>query len=896
MIHPVSSLSRVVAFIACFCSLSFTTAMLSPQPGADAAGFQSPRQPEDVRTLAPGAPVERGISGGQTHGYRIALGAGQFALVQVEQRGADVVLTAGGPDGKEFAVVDLRLGGMGVEPLAIVADGAGEYVFKVISTNPKAAPGTYEAKIGEPRAATEQDRARARAQAICYEAGMLSVEKSPEAKHKAVQLYEEALPLWQQVPEPLWEAAALHRLGRLHIDLTEFREAKEYFSRSVIARRAIGDRRGEASAQNGICEALHYLGDVKGKAECLNALVPIYRELSDRLEQAKVQSNIANTYRELGEYQAALQSARQALGDFQAEGDRVQESFALNTLGQIYRSLNEHQLALDHYERALAIRREGSDRRRLGLTLGDIGAIYFELGDFPRALDYFNQALAISEELGDRRTKAIRLQSLGELWKRTGETAKALDALAQSLALGRAVGDRRAEGRTLIAMSDLYVHLGEKEKARDALTEALELSRATGDPVGEAAALRRIGRLAAAGGDRQRAIDLLQQSLSRSLATGDLTGTHNALVDLAEIEREANNLNGAREYCEKALELTESIRVKVLHPELRASYLATRQDEYELYADLLMQLHQQQPNAGHAAAAFEISERGRARSLLETLAEARADIRQGVDAGLLAEERTLADRIRVKEQQRAQLTAANPREALGETLAKEIGGLLNEYQSLQARIRAASPRYAALTQPQPVTAAEIQTQQLDGDTILLEFALGEKQSWLWAVTRDSLQCHRLPPRAEIEAAARNVYELLTARQPQKDLSETEQLKRIAGADAKLRTSTAALSRMLLGPVAAQLQQEWQGKRLAVVASGALEYVPFAALPEPGAGENRPQSPAPSHQPLLLNHEIVNLPSASVLSVIRREFSGRPAAAKTLAVLADPVFEANDPRL
>ena len=97
-----------------------------------------------------------------------------------------------------------------------------------------------------------------------------------------------------------------------------------------------------------------------------------------------------------------------------------------------------------------------------------------------------------------------------------------------------------------------------------------------------------------------------------------------------------------------------------------------------------MQLHQQQPNAGYAAAAFEISERGRARSLLETLAEARADIRQGVDAGLLAEERKLVDRIRLKEQQRAQLAGKSPAAKQTEAVAKEIGDLLNEYQSLQA--------------------------------------------------------------------------------------------------------------------------------------------------------------------------------------------------------------------
>jgi tetratricopeptide (TPR) repeat protein len=882
---------------------------------------EATRQPQDSQSLSIGAPIERELPGGQTHTYRIALDAGQFALVQVKQLGVDVALTASGPDGKGFASVNLRLSGEGEEPLAIVADAAGEYILKVTSRNPKsAAVGRYEARIGELRAATERDRARIKAQTLSHEAQTLSLERAPEAKRKAAQLCEEALMLWRQVPDPLWEASLLSRLGRLYTDLTEFRQAKDFYSRAVIAKKTIGDRRGEAAAQDGVCRALQLMGDRKGADECLGALLPIYRELGDRLDEARVLMNIAVIINGRGDHQAALQLAWQALGVFQAEGDRVQQSNAHQTLGQIYGRMNEQQMALDHYERALAIRREGGDKRSVGVTLADTGVIYYHMGDYPRALDYYKQALAIMEEVGDRRTKAILLQSLGVLWKKTGETAKALDAQTQSLALARAVGDRRAEGRTLHAIADLYLLQGEKEKARESLTQALELARGAGDPVGEAAILRQVGRMAAASGDWRQSIDLFQQSLSLSRATGDLQGERDSLGNLAETERKRNNLSEARDYLEKAIELTESLRVKTLRQELRASYLASRQGEYEQYADLLMDLHEQQPNAGYATAAFEVSERGRARSLLETLAEARADIRQGVDAALLAEEGKLADRIRLKEQQRAQLAENSRAAKQTEALAKEIGDLLNEYQSLQARIRASSPRYSALTQPQPATAAEVQKQCLDSNTVLLEFSLGAKRSWLWAVTPEAITGYALPPRAEIETSARNVYELLTVRQPKKDLTEAERLKRIAEADAKLRSETATLSRTLLGPISAQLRQEWKGKRLAIVASGALEYVPFAALPQPemerqSDGEtephgdratgrqrargtpSRPVAPSPRRPvALVADHEIVNLPSASALAALRRETVGRQPAAKTLAVIADPVFEPNDPRV
>jgi CHAT domain-containing protein len=190
-----------------------------------------------------------------------------------------------------------------------------------------------------------------------------------------------------------------------------------------------------------------------------------------------------------------------------------------------------------------------------------------------------------------------------------------------------------------------------------------------------------------------------------------------------------------------------------------------------------------------------------------------------------------------------------------------------------------------LTQPQPVTAAEVQTQCLDSQTILLEYQLGEKRSWLWAITPEAITGYGLPPRADIETSARKIYELLTARQSRKDLTESQRQAFIDEADAKFRTESAALSRTLFGPISIRLRQEWKGKRLVIVASGALQYAPFAALPPPEADGQ-----------MIANHEIVYIPSASALAELRRETADRKPAAKTLAVIADPVFEPDDPRV
>src|SRR5581483_6665252 len=105
-----------------------------------------------------------------------------------------------------------------------------------------------------------------------------------------------------------------------------------------------------------------------------------------------------------------------------------------------------------------------------------------------------------------------------------------------------------------------------------------------------------------------------------------------------------------------------------------------------------------------------------------------------------------------------------------------------------------------------------------------------------------------------------------------------------------------LSRMVIGPAATLLGNH----RLLVVADGALQYVPFAALPAPPAPassvNDKRQMTKVESRPLIADHEIVNLPSASALAVLRRELDGRKPAEKAVAVIADPVFSADDERL
>jgi CHAT domain-containing protein len=96
--------------------------------------------------------------------------------------------------------------------------------------------------------------------------------------------------------------------------------------------------------------------------------------------------------------------------------------------------------------------------------------------------------------------------------------------------------------------------------------------------------------------------------------------------------------------------------------------------------------------------------------------------------------------------------------------------------------------------------------------------------------------------------------------------------------------------MLLGPVASRIGS----KRLLIVGDGVLRSIPFEALPMPDPSIGVSPGNA-DRDPLVSAHEIVMLPSAMTLAALRSERKAIEAT-KTIAVIADPVFEKDDPRV
>ena len=800
----------------------------------------------------------------------------------------------------------------------------------------------YQVVLVDYRATPELEKGLKAARDVFAAAQLLQQQRTPIAARQAVEKYTEALQMWRALGDQTEEAVTLNALGETHFQLAAYDTARQFYQAANELWRDTRLLRGLATTTLNLGETYYQLEQYPLAVEHLNQALPWQRDLKDTNGEARVLQLLGRCHLQTNQPQAALTYLRQAIALFRQRSNQRGEIQPLLALGAAYDALGEKQLAQEQLQTGWKLAQSLLDEPNQALALSSLGKVVGAQGDYQQALDYHSQALRLQRKLKEpageaqelnhvghlnfqmgeykqarlfhqealsrltplglpgRAGQALALAGLGNVANALNESTTALTYLQQALALRKELADPRGEALVLHDLGRVYFDLANYQEALQAYQSARTLQHNMQDRAGEAQTLTNLGRVYVALQETDRAQNHYLQALTLRRAVRDQQGEALTLYQLAQLERQQGKLTEARNDLETALKRIESLRAKIANQELRTSYFASVQQMYESYIDTLMQLHEKQPTANFDRLALQASERARARSLIELLTEAGANLRQGGDATLLKTEQQLQRRLNEKAALLLQTSAAS---GSNTDLEKEIDALTQELAQIRVTLRQKSPRYAALTQPQPLDVIELQTQLLDDQTMCLEFALGEERSYLWAITQSSLQSFILPKRAEIETLARQVYAALTARNTLKR-GVGLQPKDIARIDGEYWESAAQLSQMLLAPLAPQLGQ----KRLLIVADGALHYLPFAALPEPtlrvsssefrgqrrAAQNSKPETRNP--KPLVVAHEIITLPSMTTLAVLREELKGRAPAPKTIAALADPVFAADDERV
>ncbi len=440
----VQRLSRRVMLTASVLLLSlsptFARGVSNPQSQETRADAGKPASnPPDLRRLEIGKPIEREMRGGQSHTYQIALDAGQYLYVVVEQRGIDVAVQVIAPDGKPLMEVDSPNGAQGDEPVMLIAEAAGIYRLTVVSLEEAVPAGKYEIRVRELRAATATDRTLIEKNRVLQEASQLSQEVG---QLYGAGKYDAALPLAER-------ALAINEkaLGAGHPDTAE------PLNNLALLYQAKGDY---AKAEAFLIRALAINEKALGAehpdtATSLNNLAALYNAKGDYAKAEPL-------------YVRALAIREKALGP-----EHPSTSQSLSNLALLYQSKGELAKAEPLYLRALAIREKalGAEHPDTAETLNHLALLYRARGDYAKAVAYQSRCNDVSDRdlvrnlaTGSERQKFIYL----------AQTSLYTDSTI-SLHTQSAPDDPEAKRATLKLL------LQRKGRALDAMTDAIAALR-----------------------------------------------------------------------------------------------------------------------------------------------------------------------------------------------------------------------------------------------------------------------------------------------------------------------------------------------------------------------------------------------------------------------------------
>jgi CHAT domain-containing protein len=341
--------------------------------------------------------------------------------------------------------------------------------------------------------------------------------------------------------------------------------------------------------------------------------------------------------------------------------------------------------------------------------------------------------------------------------------------------------------------------------------------------------------------------------------------------------------------------------------EARTTFLSTTRQVFEeaaaLNAEMALDAKRKDPTAAtgsslrFTAEGFRIAEQGRARSLLDVLADGHAVISAGVPPDLI---KRRSENLANQQLIGMQLTGVSlagemPKQNVTE-LETELERLAAEFESLENQIKAASPRLNSLVHTRSLTLDEVQRRVLDDETALVEYSLGEQNSYLWVITRQNAALFKLPAGSTMDQLAMDLRAQLIPPRLQRrnagiDVATADQQRGLGISTANPVTDTAAFARashalyqVALAPAASMIGN----RRLVIVADGALNFVPFEALVTTDRGGDYS-----SLDYLIKTNKVSYSPSASLTAAVRDQQRTR---GRNILLVADPVFSANDPRL
>ena len=682
---------------------------------------------------------------------------------------------------------------------------------------------------------------------------------------EALSTYRAASALLKRTPDLTVNIDNLNGLARVYAHLNQCEKAEPRISEALRLSEQINSLAGRA-------EALLTLSDCQNHSEHVKALrtaqesLALWQSLNRKHEVALTQQAIGDYQLEQNNLSEASESYQAALDIWRELNSRDGEAEALISLGFVEYRKGAWQNSMSFLAQAQALLDDKADAYKMGQITASIGEAFIESGLPETAIPKLEQAVQYFGQARSPLAVIVANWDLGRAYYFLEDYPKALAILEQALRGAESIRDLSMTAMSHDYLGRTFAATNDSVNALHNFQLALAGYSKVGDRMEEARTRALLGQFFEEQGQPENARAYYEQALQTFNELADQVNQSATLYALGRLELKRNQLSEAERDLRRSIEVTEDMRRVSSSRDLTAAISATVHDRYQSYVECLMREHRDEPARGFEILALQTSELARGRALAELLSATGTNVSAGIDPRLATQEQQLRQTLRAKEDYRVTLLGKTYQKSELDTLQAEIIQLDSQYKKVSESIRSRYPAYDQLTRPTALNLRQIQQQVINDDqTLLLEYSLGVQESYVWAVTNNAMSSYQLPSETQIAAATNKVYELLKE-QPSPTIAND------------LAEASQQLSRMVLVPVSSHLDK----RRIIIVADGVLNYVPFQIL----------SADEVSNEPLIASHEVVNVPSASILGQLQQEVSHRGAAAEVLALFGDPVFASN----
>ena len=623
-------------------------------------------------------------------------------------------------------------------------------------------------------------------------------------------------------------------------------------------------------------EYFYYQRDIPQAVTTLKKAVELSQKSQNIEDEAKYLLNLGYAYMAADDLKSGFNTFEKALEKWKLIDNKRGMAFVYVALGYALSNFNEKQKSLEAYKTAESLFPPDIDLIEKARLYNGIGRNYEEFGKWKLSLDYRKKAFDLFGQANHIFGQSATIPSIVVLNSLVYPNDKeyVLNDFADASKLTEKIKDKYNHAIIQEELANYYFRLGDYDNALQNFEKSLMYFQKSNALREIALVETKIAQILIVKHQNASAHLSLNRALEVTKIVKDKFIESEIFYHLARLNRIESDDNDALQYITKSIDLTENLYSDVANTNLKRTYFSNVYERYELYINLLMQKHKQTPEQDFAIQALQASEKSRSRSLLETLRLSEANFIKDANPELVQKEKETRTLLNLKATKLTELLSSNAEKAETDALDSEINALQNELEDIKGKLKTNSPVYSAIKNPPSFDVAGFQQNVLDDKTVLLEFSLGEKESYLWLVGKTEISHFVLPSRDELESRIEKIRQTFDARQMLQGEDIEDYRKRTAEAETVFNRETRLLSDELFGQIADKLTD----KRLIIVPDGKLALLPISALPFPNSDE-----------PFILRNEIVYQPSASLLNILPKIQNHNHQPGKDLLVFADPVF-------